>query len=133
MVGRGSTMLEWQEIEKILAKLGRTTATLAQKNGVLGRAFGVCLQAPHRSGATVEPPESARVICGPFRVGIWGRDGDALSHDGSQSAPQRTQGSFSFYITSATSSCKRSSRLLQRTSIFRSTTLLYSCSIFLLF
>ena len=73
-----STMLEWREIEKISEKLERATATLAWKNGVPGRAFGMCPQAPCRLGATSGPPEIARVIVGPPKASIWSQGGDAL-------------------------------------------------------
>ena len=72
-------MLEWREIEKIPAKLGCVIATLARKNAVPGRAFGVCLQAPHELGATGGSLETTRAIRGLPKASIWGHGGDALN------------------------------------------------------
>ena len=97
MVGRrsravtGNTMSKWREIEKIPAKLGHAIATLAQKNGIPRRAFGVCPQALRRSRATGAPPKTARVIRGPPEASIWGRGFSGLARGEERNAVEERE------------------------------------------
>ena len=67
-----STMSEWREIEKILAKLGHATTTLVRKNDIPGRAFGML-----RAGGGHQ--WTSKNSQGDPRASIWGCGGDALS------------------------------------------------------